>query len=70
MAKIQFSAVVGDARGKVGGNVFTKGRSGAVLRTKVSPVQPRSSFQRAVRSGFTAESKAWTGDLDDTQRAA
>jgi len=70
MAKVQYSAVVGDARGKIGGVVATKGRFGAVIRTKVSPVQPRSSFQRNVRAGFTNESKGWSGELDDTKRAA
>jgi len=71
MAKIVFSAVVGDARKKAGGVVFTKGRSGAVVRRKVSPVQPRSSAQRNVRASFTALSKLWGGaTMDDTKRAA
>jgi len=70
MAKVQYSAVVGDARGKIGGVVATKGRFGAVVRTKVSPVQPRSTAQRNVRAGFTNESKGWSGELDDTKRAA
>jgi len=69
MAKIQFSAVVGDARKKAGGVVFTKGRTGAVVRRKVSPTQPRSQAQRNVRSQFTAFSKMW-GTLSDAQRAA
>ena len=71
MAKIQYSAVVGDARNKAGGVVFTKGRFGAVARRKVSPVQPRSNDQMAVRSSLTSLSKAWSGAaLDDTKRAA
>jgi hypothetical protein len=70
MAKIQYSAVVGDARGKVGGNVLTKGRYGAVARTKVSPVQPRTSHQRTVRSTFTGLSKGWSGLATDALRAA
>lgn len=71
MAKIVFSAIVGDARKKIGGNVFTKGRSGAFVRRKVSPIQPRSSFQRNVRASFTALSKLWSGaTMDDTKRAA
>jgi len=70
MAKVQYSAVVGDARGKIGGVVATKGRFGAVVRTKVSPVQPRSTAQRNVRAGFTNESKGWSGELDDLKRAA
>jgi hypothetical protein len=59
MALIQFSAVVGDARKKVGGVVFTKGHAGAFVRRKVSPIQPRSQSQRNVRASFTAHSKAW-----------
>lgn len=70
MAKIVHSAIVGDARGKIGGNVHTKGRFGAVARAKVSPVQPRTSYQRAVRAGFTAESKAWSAETDANGRAA
>lgn len=70
MAKVIHSDIIGDARGKLGGNVHTKGRFGAVARAKVSPVQPRSSFQRSVRSRFTAQSKGWSGLLTDAMRAA
>jgi hypothetical protein len=71
MAKIVTSALVADIRKKIGGNVFTKGRSGAFVRRKVSPVQPRSAAQRNVRANFTALSKAWSGaSMDDTKRAA
>lgn len=70
MAKALPSAVVGDVRGKIGGHVHTKGRFGMVVRAKVSPVQPRSSFQRNVRSDFTAQSKGWSGLLSDAMRAA
>jgi hypothetical protein len=70
MAKVQYSAVVGDARGKIGGNVATKGRFGAVMRRKVSPVQPRSAEQRSVRSRFTNYSKGWSGLATDALRVA
>lgn len=59
MAKVAFSAIVSDLRNKVGGNVFTKVRSGPMVRIKVSPTQPRTAAQQAVRSNFTALSKAW-----------
>jgi hypothetical protein len=61
---------VGDARGKIGGHVHTKGRFGMVVRAKVSPVQPRTSFQREVRSRFTAQSKGWSALATDALRAA
>jgi hypothetical protein len=69
-AKIVFSAVVGDARNKVGGVVFTKSRAGSVVRRKVSPVQPRTTAQSAVRASFTGFSKVWSGTLTSAQRAA
>lgn len=69
MAKILFSAIAGDARNKIGGNVFTKSRFGNIVRTKVSPVQPRTNAQSAVRSAFTAFSKAWAATLTSAERA-
>lgn len=59
MAKVAFSALVSDLRNKIGGNVFTKVRSGPMVRIKVSPTQPRTAAQQAVRTSFTALSKAW-----------
>jgi hypothetical protein len=69
MAKITFSAIVGDARKKIGGVVFSKSRTGAYVRRKVSPVQPRTTAQRAVRANFTANSKGWSGTLTAAERA-
>ena len=69
MAKLVFSALVGDARNKVGGNVFTKTRFGSMARRKVSPIQPRSAAQMNVRASFTGLSKGW-GGLGDPARAA
>lgn len=70
MAKLVFGPVVSDARNKIGGVVFTKSRSGAVARRKVSPVQPRSSAQVNVRASLTDFSKQWSGILTAAQRAA
>ena len=59
MAKVAYSAILTDLRNKVGGVVFTKVRSGPMVRIKVSPTQPRTAAQTAVRSNFSASSKAW-----------
>jgi hypothetical protein len=69
MAKIVFSALVNDVRKKTGGNVFTKGRSGAFVRRKVSPIQPRSVAQLNVRADFTYLSKLWSDPTMDNYRA-
>jgi hypothetical protein len=58
-----------DARGKLNGMVFTRGRYGAVIRTKVSPVQPSSPAQSLVKQNFGALSASWRG-LSEDQRAA
>lgn len=69
--KIKFSGIaIVDARGKVGGSVISKSRSGAYVRNKVTPVNRRTAFQSSVRavlaffaSGFRAltaiQIKAW-----------
>jgi hypothetical protein len=61
MAKILFGMMMTDARGKLGGQVFSKNNAGAYVRTKVTPVNPRSSAQTGVRSIFAQISQAWSG---------
>lgn len=67
--KVVYGPIVSDARKKHGGSVFTKVRSGPMVRRKVSPIQPRSTAQRGVRSAFTALAKSWS-TITDVQRAA
>lgn len=67
MALIKFGAVVTDARGKLGGHVFTKTRNGNTLRTKVTPANPRTTDQQLVRSRLGALSSGWS-QLTEAQR--
>lgn len=67
MAKIKFGMMMTDARGKLGGQVFSKNRAGAYVRTKVTPVNPRTSFQMANRAILGNLSASWSG-LTDEQR--
>ena len=69
MASILFGLVVTDARGKLGGHVFTKGRSGNTLRTKGIPTNPQTAAQQAIRASLGALSSAWRS-LTETQRAS
>lgn len=59
MAKVLFTAVVADMRGKLAGTVFTKNRGGAVARTKVTPVNTRTIPQQVARADFGNFSTAW-----------
>lgn len=67
MAKIKFGMMMTDARGKLGGQVFSKNRAGAYIRTKVTPVNPQTSAQARVRSNLALYSSAWN-NLTDAQR--
>lgn len=59
MAKIKFGMFMTDARGKVGGQVFSKNRAGAYIRTKVTPSNPQTSAQAQVRSNLATLSTGW-----------
>jgi hypothetical protein len=67
MAKVKFSALVSDMRNKLNGSVFSKNRAGSYLRNKVTPVNPQTAAQVAVRNNFTTLSQNWRG-LTDAQR--
>lgn len=69
MAKIKFGMMMTDARGKLGGQVFSKNRAGAYVRTKVTPVNPRTTFQQVSRSILGTLSTGWSA-LTDAQRAS
>lgn len=67
MALIKWGALVTDGRGKIGGQVLSRGRSGAILRNKVTPVNPRSAAQVTARNILTSLSQGWSG-LTQAQR--
>lgn len=69
MARIKFGMMMTDARGKLGGHVFTKAKSGATVRTKVTPLNPKTSAQSEARSALGANSQAWRM-LSENQRLA
>jgi hypothetical protein len=59
MAKVKYTAIVADMRGKLNGSVFSKNRGGAYVRTKVTPSNPSSSFQVAVRDRLSSFATAF-----------
>lgn len=68
MAKIKWGMIVTDGRGKLGGQVFSKNRSGAYIRTKVTPSNPRTPDQMAGRSILGSLSASWSGLTDEQRR--
>lgn len=67
MARVLFGDIVVDMRNKSGGHVYAKNRSGSYKRTKVTPVNPQTSFQQAQRQQLGSFSAAWRG-LTELQR--
>lgn len=66
--KIKWGALVVDGRGKIGGQVASKNKAGAYLRTKVTPTNPQTVYQTVVRQLFATISQQWSG-LTDSVRA-
>ena len=64
------SALMTDARGSIGGITASRNAGGAYFRRKVSPVQPLTEFQGAIRGFMLNVMQAWVNVLDDVQRAA
>lgn len=69
MARVTYGNIVAEARGKLGGVVFSRNTGGAYVRQKVSPVQPRTPAQLNQRSRLTSVSKVWE-TLTQSQRDA
>jgi len=67
--KIKFGAIVTDGRGKIGGHVLAKNRSGNYMRTKVTPVNPQTTYQQTQRAALGTLSSGWSG-LTDEQRTS
>lgn len=67
--KMKWGALVVDGRGKIGGQVASKNKSGAYLKNKVSGTNPQTQRQTAARQLFAQISSSW-GSLSDAQRAA
>jgi hypothetical protein len=60
MAKVKFGAMMTDASGKLGGQVFAKNRGGAYIRTKTTPLNPQTTAQMSIRGIFASISSAWS----------
>lgn len=67
--KCKFGAIVVDGRNKIGGHVASKNRAGSYFRTKVTPTNPKTTYQVNVRNRLSGLSSAWRG-LSDDQRTA
>lgn len=59
MALVKFGAGVSEMRGKEGGVIYSRNAFGSYIKTKVSPVNPNSLKQQAVRSLMGNLAQLW-----------
>lgn len=67
--KMKWGALVVDGRGKIGGQVASKNRGGAYLRTKVTPVNRNSEAQIEARTRLTTTTQSWRGLTADQRNS-
>lgn len=68
--KVKFSGFgIVAGSGKINGHVAARNRSGSYVRTKVTPVNPQSTYQQLARQRLTQFSQGWRG-LTQAQRDA
>jgi hypothetical protein len=53
------SALISDARNKLGGDVFARNRAGLYVRVKVKPKNPKTTIQQSNRANFSSFTKGW-----------
>jgi hypothetical protein len=70
MALFTLGATITDARGSVGGTVFSRNKGGAYGRARVAPINRNTPAQTAVRNNFGLNTKLWSSSLTADQRAA
>lgn len=68
MALIKFGGGVTDARGAMGGTVFSRGRGGNYMRQNRKPINPRTPTQTTRRANMAYLAKYWSDALTEQQR--
>lgn len=68
MVVVKFGPIVSDARGSLGGTVFTRSRAGAVIRSKIKPVDPISNLRTTWQSAMSQAFYRWRNVLTVTHR--
>ena len=70
MAKVKYGGGVADMRNAFAGQVHSRNTYGNYIRQKVSPVQPRTEKQQAIRAQLSELSKRYSTVLTEEQRNA
>lgn len=69
MALVRLGGLITDARGSMGGTVFSRNRAGAIIRARVVPTDPSTAGQNLARARWAAGPVAWAA-LTEAERQA
>jgi hypothetical protein len=68
---IKFGGIIAEARGTLGGTVFSRNGSGAIARAWTKPVNPNTGPMQRAKNFFSAASAHWNaGVMTEAQRTA
>ena len=70
MALVKLGGLISDIRGSVGGSVFSRNKSGAIVRQRTTPINPKTARQSAARSVMATVSALWRTGTTAAQKAA
>lgn len=68
--QIKFGGIVSDARGSLGGAVFSRNGSGAYVRQRTTPINPKTQRQSDIRAIWASVTKDWDLLLSQAERDA
>lgn len=70
MALVKLGSLVSDIRGSVGGTVFTRNKSGAIVRQRTVPINPNTARQSTIRAIIAQVSASWAPGTTQAQKDA
>lgn len=70
MARVLYTGGIAGYRGKLAGSVYSRNKGGEYVKTKVTPINPKTTFQAKQRAAVSDLAKAYANDLTDDQRTA
>jgi len=67
---VKYGGGILDARGSIGGQTHSRNKSGAYVRARTTPINPRSARQTAIRAKISYVAQLYRSGLSAAQKAA
>jgi len=70
MARVLYTGGIAGYRGKLAGSVYSRNKGGEYVKTKVTPLNPKTTYQSQQRANVSDLAKYYGTTLTDDQRTA